>query len=72
MYPIGETESRFQARVLIAGYQNRFPRNSPVVRPPANTGFKAGAQTFALPQVQTEFTVPVSEPGRAWKPVAEI
>lgn len=28
-----------------------------VVRPPANTGSKAGAQTFALPQVTTEHTL---------------
>lgn len=27
-----------------------------VVRPPTNTGSKAGAQTFALPRVSTEFT----------------
>lgn len=30
-----------------------------VVRPPANTGSKAGAQTFALPSVHTEFTMAV-------------
>ena len=28
-----------------------------VLRPPANTGSKAGAQTFALPHVRTEFTL---------------
>ncbi len=30
-----------------------------VVRPPSNTGSKAGAQTFALPGVRTEFTVTI-------------
>ncbi|MGH9259395.1 MAG: glycosyltransferase [Acidimicrobiales bacterium] len=30
-----------------------------VVRPPANTGSKAGAQTFALPRVGTRFTMAV-------------
>jgi biofilm PGA synthesis N-glycosyltransferase PgaC len=30
-----------------------------VVRPPANTGSKAGAQTFALPLVRTEFAIAV-------------
>lgn len=30
-----------------------------VVRPPVNTGSKAGAQTFALPLVQTEFVIAV-------------
>jgi poly-beta-1,6-N-acetyl-D-glucosamine synthase len=30
-----------------------------VIRPPTNTGFKAGAQTFALPRVSTEFTAGV-------------
>ena len=29
------------------------------LRPPANTGSKAGAQTFALPQVRTEFTLTI-------------
>jgi cellulose synthase/poly-beta-1,6-N-acetylglucosamine synthase-like glycosyltransferase len=30
-----------------------------VVRPPVNTGSKAGAQTFALPLVRTEFTIAI-------------
>ena len=30
-----------------------------VIRPPARTGSKAGAQTFALDEVQTEFTIAV-------------
>ena len=30
-----------------------------VVRPPANTGSKAGAQTFALPLVKTPFTIAI-------------
>jgi biofilm PGA synthesis N-glycosyltransferase PgaC len=30
-----------------------------VMRPPANTGSKAGAQTFALPHVATEFTMAI-------------
>lgn len=30
-----------------------------VIRPPANTGSKAGAQTFAIPWVQTEFVMAI-------------
>ena len=30
-----------------------------VIRPPANTGSKAGAQSFAMPWVQTEFTMAI-------------
>lgn len=30
-----------------------------VIRPPVNTGSKAGAQSFALPSVRTEFTIAV-------------
>src|SRR3982750_264668 len=30
-----------------------------VVRPPTNTGSKAGAQTFALPLIETEYTVAI-------------